>query len=348
MNRFYKTWLWVWIAVFCLPVTHMQAQGQKKVLFLGNSYIQVNNLPAMVASIAESMGDTMAYGSNTPGGCTFEMHCGNNSMRLICEGGWDVVVMQEQSQLPAFPIELVEEMVYPFARQLVDSVAAFNPDAEPMFFMTWGRKNGDTEFGSDYPMMSTYEGMDSLLYARYMAMAEQNNASVCPVGRVWHYLRDHYGEIELYQPDGSHPSMAGSYAAACAFYTLFFGRDPDSIAYDAGLGMSTARNIRTAVHAVVFDSLWQWQKPVPNGICDDYRLAEVSVFPNPAVEEAFLSLPKGMTAEVALIGMDGRRWWCQAEVNSSDRIRLAGLPQGLYFLRVATKNGMVVKKIVKR
>lgn len=244
-----------------LTVGVLSAQEQPRVLFIGNSYTQVNNLPQMVADIAQSMGESMEYRSNTPGGCTFGMHCHNQSMTMICEGGWDFVVMQEQSQLPAFPLDSVELYVFPFAQQLVDSVYVHNPCAEPMFYMTWGRKYGDTEFG--YPPMDTYEGMDSLLYARYMQMGEDNDASVCPVGRVWHYLRDHNEEIELYMSDGSHPSQAGTYAAACAFYTMIFGRDPDSISHNAGLDENVAHAIRYAAHEVVYDSLWKWQRLLP-------------------------------------------------------------------------------------
>lgn len=254
-----KIQLLIWTLL--LLAGQLFAQEHPRVLFIGNSYTQANNLPQMVADIAQSMGDTMTYTSITPGGCTFEMHCHNQSMTLICGGGWDFVVMQEQSQLPAFPTDSVELHVFPFAQQLVDSVYAHNPCAEPMFFMTWGRKNGDTEFG--YTPMDTYEGMDSLLYARYKQMGEDNDASVCPVGRVWHYLRDHNAEIELYSMDESHPSMAGTYAAACAFYTMFFSRDPDSISHNAGLDENVARAIRFAAHEVVYDSLWKWQRPLP-------------------------------------------------------------------------------------
>lgn len=254
-----KSLLLTWILAFC--GTPLFAQVHPRVLFVGNSYTQVNNLPQLVSNIALSMGDTMTYASNTPGGCTFEMHCHNQSMTMICEGGWDFVVLQEQSQLPAFPMDSVELYVFPFAQQLVDSIYAHNPCAEPMFYMTWGRKNGDTEFG--YPPMDTYEGMDSLLYARYMQMGEDNDASVCPVGRVWHYLRDHHAEIELYMSDESHPSLAGSYAAACAFYTMIFGRNPDSISYGAGLDENDIQAIHSAVHEIVYDSLWRWRRPLP-------------------------------------------------------------------------------------
>ena len=337
----------VLILFFAFLSAQSWAQQSIRVFFAGNSYTQVNDLPHLLADIAFSMGDEVIYASNTPGGYTFEMHCSNASMDKICQGGWDYVVLQEQSQLPAFPIEMVEEMVFPFAERLIDSIYAFNPEGEAMFFMTWGRKNGDTEYGSMYPMMSTYEGMDSLLYARYMFMAEANDASVCPVGRVWHYLRDTHDEINLYMSDESHPSLAGSYAAACAFYTMMFGHDPDSITYDAGLSPKAAHFIRSAVHDVVYDSLWKWQRPEPSVLPINGQVPEIYVSPNPTYGEVTLHLPEGMKAEVMLFSVDNRILLRKTTQNAY-RLSLDGMPPGVYFLKVITHQGIVVKRIVKQ
>ena len=342
-NNYFKISVLLIVAFFC---GQLWAQQSVSVFFVGNSYTHVNDLPRLVADIAFSMGDEVIYASNTPGGCTFEMHCSNASMDKICQGGWDYVVLQEQSQLPAFPIEMVEEMVFPFAERLVDSIYAFNPDGEAMFYMTWGRKNGDTEFGPMYPMMSTYEGMDSLLYDRYMYMGDANDASVCPVGRVWHYLRDNHSEIELYMSDESHPSMMGSYAAACAFYTMLFGRDPDSITYDAEVGSRAAQLIRSAVHTVVYDSLWKWQRPNSNVLHIDQE-TEISVCPNPTTGEIMLRLPEGEKAEVFLSNTDGNVIW-HKKICDIAHLSLKGMPSGVYFLKVITPQGIVVKRIVKQ
>ena len=250
------------VALFLYAIA-VSAQDGPRVLFIGNSYTEVNNLPQMVFNIANSMGDNMTYSSNTPGGCTFSQHCTNQSMQLICQGGWDVVVLQEQSQYPSFPQSQVEAEVFPYAERLVDSIYAHNPCAEPMFYMTWGRRDGDQNNAPYFPVLGTYEGMDSMLCLRYTYMAEANDASLCPVGRVWRYLRTNYPSIDLYASDGSHPSVAGTYAAACAFYTLIFHRDPSTITFNASLYASEASTIRSAVHNVVYNNLSQWQRPMP-------------------------------------------------------------------------------------
>ena len=240
------------------------AQGSKKnILFVGNSYTEVNNLPQLVQYVALSMGDTISTASNTPGGCTFNQHCTNQSMTLICQGGWDVVVLQEQSQYPSFPQHQVEAEVFPYAERLVDSIYAKNPCAEPMFYMTWGRKDGDQNNAQFFPILGTYEGMDSMLYERYMYMAHENDASVCPVGRVWRSLRTQHPDFELYMSDGSHPSMLGSYAAACAFYTMIFHRDPMQIGYIPNIDPAQAAVVRQTVHDVVYANLSNWTRPEP-------------------------------------------------------------------------------------
>lgn len=246
-----------------LVAVDLHAQQSKTVLFVGNSYTAVNDLPGMVANIAASLGDTLEYTANTPGGATFSAHCSNQSMTLIRQGGWDAVVLQEQSQYPAFPDFQVQAEVFPYAKRLVDSIYAHSVCAEPIFYMTWGHKYGDTFNAEAFPPLATYEGMDSLLALRYTQMADLYDASLCPVGRVWHWLRDNHAEIELYQDDNSHPTTEGTYVAACAFNTLIFGRDPLMANYEPQMMSNAGQVIRQAVHDLVYDSLASLQRPLP-------------------------------------------------------------------------------------
>ena len=78
------------------------------------------------------------------------------------------------------------------------------------------------------------------------------------------------------------------------------------------------------------------------------ELSEISLSPNPARDEAMLHLPEGMAAEVVLYGVDGREIWRKEMRNTSNAIKLQGLPSGLYLLKVDTMKGVVWRRLVKR
>ena len=235
------------------------AAQSKRVLFLGNSYTAVNNLPLLLKNIALSTNDSLIVDSNTPGGYTFQLHTTNTtSQNKLMAGNWDFVVLQEQSQLPSFPDDQVAVEVFPFARFLDSVINQYSPCAQTVFYRTWGRKVGDASNCGVWPPVCTYQGMDSLLHMRYMQMANDNSALVSPVGVVWKYLRTMHPEIELYASDGSHPSAAGSYAAACAFYSVILRKNPVDINYNFGLADTVTRKIKEAAKLMVYDSLSKW------------------------------------------------------------------------------------------
>lgn len=235
------------------------SQETKSVLFLGNSYTYYNSLPVLVENVAASMGDTVIRDQNTPGGYTLQGHSTNAiSQEKIREGNWDFVVLQEQSQRPSLSEAEVETLVYPYARQLNDSILKYNSCAETAFYMTWGRKDGDASNCAIWPPVCTYEGMDDLLRQRYLFMADENEAVTSPVGAVWRYLRENHPQLELYDNDGSHPSGLGSYAGAVTFYTTFFRKNPTLITYDANLPAADVLLVKKAVEEVVFNNLSTW------------------------------------------------------------------------------------------
>ena len=231
------------------------------VLFIGNSYTFYNNLPTMISSIANSMGDFLNTEGSLVGGATLQNHANNNNTTdLIMMGDWDYIVLQEQSQYPSFPLWQVEQDVFPYASQLNDLVNQYNECGNTVFFMTWGRENGDQSNCQNWPPVCTYEGMDDLLRERYMTMANDNNALVSPVGAVWRFIRESGYNIDLYSTDESHPSFLGSYVAAVCFYTTLFQKNPLEIPWNSDLGISedNAQLINQTVKQVVYDNLEEW------------------------------------------------------------------------------------------
>ncbi|MGI9191626.1 MAG: DUF4886 domain-containing protein [Chitinophagaceae bacterium] len=233
----------------------------KRVLFIGNSYTQVNDLPNTLREVALSLGDTLVVSSVTPGGFTFNQHSMNaTTLSAIQSGNWDFVILQEQSQIPAFSPAQVQSDCVPFAKKLSDSIKHYNPCAEIVFYMTWGRKNGDASNCANYPPICTYAGMQQGLYDSYQMLCDSNNATCAPVGAAWRMFRNQYPNIELYSPDESHPSLNGTYLAACTFYSSLFRKPVLSSQYlPAGIGNSDAFFIRQVCDALVLDSLEHWQ-----------------------------------------------------------------------------------------
>lgn len=245
---------------FLLVAGALQAQSSYKALFLGNSYTGVNDLPGIVQSLTLAGGDTLYKDVNAPGGHTFQNHCANGtSLSLIKAQPWDFVVLQEQSQLPSFPQGQVQTQVYPYASQLNDSIQANDSCTVTVFYMTWGRKYGDASNCGFWPPVCTYPGMQAELRRSYLNMANQNNALVAPCGSAWweSILRD--STLELYNPDQSHPSYAGSYLTGCVFYATMYRRSPVGLNFYGGLDTATAAFLQQVAHDVVFDSLTQWR-----------------------------------------------------------------------------------------
>ena len=125
------------ILIFAFLPLLIIAQQKKEVLFIGNSYTYVNDLPNLVKEIALSFGDTLIHDSSTPGGANFNGHSSSaQTLAKINQQQWDYVVLQAQSQEPAFSPFQVSGQTYPYAEQLVDMIENNFSCTEPIFFKT--------------------------------------------------------------------------------------------------------------------------------------------------------------------------------------------------------------------
>jgi hypothetical protein len=250
------------ILSFALIVSNLLlAQDTLRALFIGNSYMGVNNLPQMVQDLSSSLGDALIYDSNTPGGQTFQMQANNpiNYQKMAAQE-WDYIILQGQSQEPSFPYDQVNSQTLPYAVQLADSAKAIQPCSQVNYFMTWGRQDGDPQWDS----INTFEKMNARLRDAYLRIADSANAAVSPVGVAWKYIRDNYPVINLYQQDGSHPSLTGSYLAACVFYSALYHKPCTGSAYNPGIDHADAMLIQQIASAIVLDSLATWQLVHPD------------------------------------------------------------------------------------
>ena len=190
-----------------------------RVLFVGNSYSF--KIPKVFESIAKAEGKSITVEQVTKGGWTLKKHANaKETLDKIAQGKWDVVVLQEQSQLPALPEPQRSKMMYPAAKKLADAIRS--ADAVPVFFLTWGRKDGDKKNAVAFPNDS-YAAMQKRLIAGYKnAATHAGGAHIIPVGEVWSVLRQMKKDEGLYSGDGSHPAKRGNYLGACVFYNALY------------------------------------------------------------------------------------------------------------------------------
>ena len=231
-----------------------------RILWIGNSYTAFNNLPSMFSNLAASAGYEVIVDSNTPGGHTFQQHASNTTtLQKINAGNWDYVVLQAQSQEPSFSPNQVQQQTIPFALELYDQIKTANPCAEVVFYMTWGRKFGDTQNCAVYPPICTYEGMTNRLRESYTLMADLTESITAPVGICWKNARQINDAPELFNPDNSHPSLAGSYLGACTFFASIFKESPIGLSFNGGLPANDADLLKNIASTTVLDSLEEWR-----------------------------------------------------------------------------------------
>ena len=231
------------------------AQDSVSVLFIGNSYTYVNDLPSVFSQLTTSLGDEATVDSKTNGGFTFQNQLSDPvTMTKIHAKPWDYVVLQGQSQEPSFPFDQVNTQTLPPAVSLADSVYANGFCSQAMYFMTWGRQVGDPQWDS----INTFYKMNNRLRNAYVRIADSANASVAPVGVAWKYIIDNHPTINLYSPDGSHPSLAGTYLSACTFYASVYRKNSSGAPYTAGLDPTVAGYLQNAADLAVLDSIDTW------------------------------------------------------------------------------------------
>jgi len=222
-----------------------------RILFIGNSYTSVNDLPATFASLARSGGHSVQTAMVAQGGAYLADEVGSDAVATSLRAtAWNVIVLQEQSQVPAVPAVRARQMD-PAARTLTATVRGVG--ALPILFQTWAHRDGWPEQGlADYAAMQL--GLDD----GYLATARELAVAVAPVGAAWSVVRRAGPGIELWQSDGSHPTVAGTYLAACVFYAVLFRSSPEGLALPDGVSASDGALLQRVAATTVLSDASRW------------------------------------------------------------------------------------------
>jgi len=233
------------LPVLCRPASAVgQAAVPVRVLFIGNSYTYVNELPKLFQAVINSSGLYLpVVGQLAEGGFHLSQHVDADKTRAILNRGapdgqpWDVVVLQEQSVTPstATAVEAVKAEIRDSAQRLASLVWAVHPQALIVLFQTWARhadfwKSGKAlvqEVGIDSADMQLRTHRSIADVAKVVVeRGTPGNARVIvsPVGDFWQESLKANPGLRLHDADGSHPSPAGSMLAASVLMASIGGR----------------------------------------------------------------------------------------------------------------------------
>jgi hypothetical protein len=238
-------------------VTTLGPDYPKTEIFIGNSFFYYNNgLPAHV-TLLEKAADPdhrQDYSATmvTIGGSGFDWHDVESYFRPNAIGSYsfddhnnivfnkreklfDAAVMMDCSQCPIHP-QLKAEFTE-FAKKDSDIVRAHG--ARPIFFMSWAY--------ADKPEMT------APLAEAYTVAGNANNVLVIPAGLAFARALAKQPELNLYAADKRHPSLAGTYLAACTVFAALTGRSPVGNSYQAGIDAPTAQFLQMVAWQTVQD-----------------------------------------------------------------------------------------------
>jgi hypothetical protein len=226
-------------------------------IFIGNSFFYYNNGISAHVTLLEKAADpehkqnyraTMA----TIGGAGLNWHDVESYFRPNAIGAYsfddknnvvfdkpdklfDVAVMMDCSQCPIHP--QLKTVFTEFAKK--DSAIVRAHGARPVFFMSWAY--------ADKPEMTAQ------LAEAYTIAGNANDALVIPAGLAFARVREKQPELGLYVDDKRHPTLTGTYLAACTVFAALTGRSPIGNSYLAGIDEPTARLLQTAAWETVRD-----------------------------------------------------------------------------------------------
>lgn len=192
------------------------AAEEKRVLIIGNSYTFYNDLPNVLQALSTKSKCPLSVESYTAGAMSLRGFLDDpqhaKARQLVESGNYDWLILQDQSQTPAYKPEETMDSVRRWT-----AIAKKN-NTKVMLFLTWAHASNDG--GKISPLVA----MQELTSTTYCKAAVDNKVKVAPVGEAWARWYKKYPEKALHLDDMSHPNPAGTYLAACVIHASISGK----------------------------------------------------------------------------------------------------------------------------
>lgn len=201
--------------------------GSKKVLFIGDQFLQGYDIPVIFQRIAESKGKKVEIGSSLHATYRIAYHLkSSETMQKIGAKKWDMVIANENFQA-MLDKENFDSALYPSYAEFTKLLKSRNL---PFRFVI------DPAIRDGYvmPDLDTYAEMQNALTGNSETLAKKYGFSLIPVGVAWEKAFNTHPELRLWQAPTNKsilPGVDGAYLVACVIYSSVFGESPEGSSY---------------------------------------------------------------------------------------------------------------------
>jgi hypothetical protein len=208
------------------PIIESKSAQPKTILFIGNSYLYYgdsvhNHFRRMVEEYFIGY-DSSSVKSATIGGARLKHH---NVERLIKAKAissiekFDLVILQGGSG-ETLTSESRKEFSQ-FVKKHVQTIRANNSQAA--LYMTHAYVKPHKKF---------MDNQIKIIEETYTKVGNENQVLVIPVGIAFDLAYQEQPSIRLHKLDASHPSLLGTYLAACTVFSSIYGKTPVGLKYN--------------------------------------------------------------------------------------------------------------------
>ncbi|MFT3806930.1 hypothetical protein [Arenimonas sp.] len=233
MHRIIRILIVLFAAAFALPTgSQVQSAAPTRVLFVGNSYTYVNNLPALFVALANAQPGRNSYEADliaAPGGSIAERWQDGVAAGEIASGRWQVLVLQERGGQLAC-LGKPNARSEPECQAIVAAHRKFAALAKRhgmrvLLFGTWGPD-------------AIWQGQ---LSRGLRKLADATSAEAVDIGADVRAYGEAHAETKLYTDSTLHPALDASLLAAGRLYRQIEGRAAEPIAFETQAALLPTR-----------------------------------------------------------------------------------------------------------
>lgn len=206
----------------------------ESVLFFGNSFTQVGNVPLLVSTIADAKGKKITVKGLLVGGKNWKFHLDRpETDEALKSQTWDYVVLQD---LSTRAMDKTKDDFFRDGEAFYTRISATSPNAKIVLYETWGydrEKSDPTVMGK---MFTEIQANYAKLRDTLAAKDPKREVLVAKVGTAFALSQQKNPTINLLADDKKHPSKYGSYLSSLVIYGTIFKDSPKGAAKEFSAG----------------------------------------------------------------------------------------------------------------